>query len=791
MEEYTSSQRSAIGDMDCPNTSGKLDLTVESNRTVHTLGNGTTQSMMLDTHIPFGQIFPNSADVKAAIIAIAACVQDRNKSRHWASHLKLLTADIEQRVTRRNDDDLIPANIEHLAGPEDPEISAPGCSCIAHRSARLREDEKMLTLTDVDDLADCAHYVAVSYSCADMRDAVYTGPPFSIRTKDGSRPPRCPPALLQRVIEYTWDKGLRYFWIDQECIDQADADDLETGMQAMDIVYENSMDSVAILRTTITEQRHCDALGSLIAFDPHTAGPTHAADVLEILELITADVWFQRAWTLQESSSGGTGMTITLPCASGIEVPSELRHRMFIDPNEHVEFSLDHLVVSVASWFESGLPGSSENLSAEMALRLELWQDKWARLLPTGTLDFEADGLMNICLASEALWHMSIRENSVVADRLAIIANLCGYETRLDTMKLDKLGYGFSICVLVLAMLNGDTSILAGVGAYHRGKRGKLNSLYTDSRDRTPGHGTSWILPPRVCLDDVPAKERDSDGTLLELANADVLPNGSLDVEGCLWVVDDTFSLDEIRNSLLQTRTPLELAAAIAAGHSEGLEQTYSRLWTALLVEFSMRVLSHLSAAGYSNMVRLLWRELRPRWLRLSDSSPQEAHDYAEASFEEIVDVTSLSIKWPAPPCVELQSSLLKESIEPFAVLGSPAINYLLQKMMERQYIPVARPAMTSSGAKECAAIFEDATFGDQFFTPRVYTEPSLPLEPASSLSTPLKGYRWYPLCWRVTDENADISESGDTSRLLLRCHGLHCGAWLADEQNLCEVEFV
>jgi hypothetical protein len=107
---------------------------------------------------------------------------------------------------------------------------------------------------------------------------------------------------------------------------------------------------------------------------------------------------------------------------------------------------------------------------------------------------------------------------------------------------------------------------------------------------------------------------------------------------------------------------------------------------------------------------------------------------------------------------------------------------------MERQPVPVARSARKHSGAKECAAIFEDAALGDQFFTPRVYTEPSLPLELASSLSAPLKGYRWYPLCWRVTDENR---ETGVDDRLLLHCHGLHCGAWLADEQDVYEVEFV
>jgi hypothetical protein len=121
-------------------------------------------------------------------------------------------------------------------------------------------------------------------------------------------------------------------------------------------------------------------------------------------------------------------------------------------------------------------------------------------------------------------------------------------------------------------------------------------------------------------------------------------------------------------------------------------------------------------------------------------------------------------------------------------VLTSPAIIYLLQKMMERQPVPVARQTMNPSGAKECAAIFENAALGDRFFTPtlRVFTEPSLSLEPGS----PLKGYRWYPLCWRVTDENPENAENDGTGRILLRCHGLHCGAWLADEQNVCEVEF-
>lgn len=765
---------------------GESHLPLRPNRTVHTLGGEKKHGMAPDSHIPFGRIFPDSAEVKIAITAIATCEQDRDKSRKWASRLKLLTGDVDRRKTSSSEDeDLTSAGIEQMVEEDDSNSTPGSCSCMNHRSARLAKNEKRLMLTDVDDLPDCMHYVAVSYSCASMRDAVYTGSPYTIRTKDGIRDPRCPPALLERVISYTWDKGLRYFWIDQECIDQADGNDLETGMQAMDMVYENSIDSVAVLRTVITEQRHCDALGSLVAFEPATVRSTHSTDVLEILELITADVWFQRAWTLQEATSGGTSMSLTLPCVSGIEVPPELRHRRFSNPNEHVEFGLNHLFVSVATWFEPGFPGFCEDSDSSIALRLQSWRDRWERMFPTGTYDFDADGLMSLCPASEALWHMSVRENSVVADRLAIIANLCGYEKRLDTMKLDELGYGFSICVLVLAMLNGDTSILASVGAYNRGKRGKLNRMYTDIRGRTPGHGTSWILPPELCLNDVPTKEGDSHGTSIELTKADLLPDGLLTVEGCMWAVDSNISLESVRSHLLQTYTPLELEEASSAGPWYELEDAHRHLQTKLLTGFSMSLLSYLSTCGLSNLVRLLWRELRPRRSILDTSLPEEAHGYVGASFEQVVDVASGSIIWQAPSCIR---GLLPESTEPFAVMGSPLRQYLLQMVVQRQSVPIARPTKRASRMQEYAAIFEDAAPGDRFFTPRLYVEPALNFEPEATLSVPLIGFSWYPLCWRVAEESAGNDTDG---RSLLRCYGLHCGAWLADEQDQCEAELV
>lgn len=61
------------------------------------------------------------------------------------------------------------------------------------------------------------------------------------------------------------------------------------------------------------------------------------------------------------------------------------------------------------------------------------------------------------CNAAVALSFLRTRQNTHVPDRLAILANLCNYEIRLDKEKhFTHLG----VCVLALALLNGDFSIL-------------------------------------------------------------------------------------------------------------------------------------------------------------------------------------------------------------------------------------------------------------------------------------------------------------------------------------------
>jgi hypothetical protein len=63
------------------------------------------------------------------------------------------------------------------------------------------------------------------------------------------------------------------------------------------------------------------------------------------------------------------------------------------------------------------------------------------------------------CTAFEAVKHLAGRSLGKTSDKLAIIANLCGYEVRINSFELERLGFDLGACVLTLALLNGDLSL--------------------------------------------------------------------------------------------------------------------------------------------------------------------------------------------------------------------------------------------------------------------------------------------------------------------------------------------
>ncbi|KAF6805259.1 hypothetical protein CSOJ01_09635 [Colletotrichum sojae] len=89
----------------------------------------------------------------------------------------------------------------------------------------------------------CIHCVPLSY-CWPSRPKDSKGKlvpvegSYVIRELDGSiRRNRALDEVLDRAVDFAQTCGLRMIWVDQECLPQADEDDREIALQAMDIVY--------------------------------------------------------------------------------------------------------------------------------------------------------------------------------------------------------------------------------------------------------------------------------------------------------------------------------------------------------------------------------------------------------------------------------------------------------------------------------------------------------------------------------------------------------------------------
>jgi hypothetical protein len=55
------------------------------------------------------------------------------------------------------------------------------------------------------------------------------------------------------------------------------------------------------------------------------------------------------------------------------------------------------------------------------------------------------------------LWsQLEKRDLSIVSDRLAIFSNICVYRRKINSIDVQKLSCGLSICLIALVILNGD-----------------------------------------------------------------------------------------------------------------------------------------------------------------------------------------------------------------------------------------------------------------------------------------------------------------------------------------------
>lgn len=208
--------------------------------------------------------------------------------------------------------------------------------------------------------------------------------------------------------------------------------------------------------------------------------------LLDFLEDLAKDRWYTRAWILQESISAGRKFKLlfrVLPGLTYVYSPFVQQHgkllnseggsQTFVLTLEEFLFLVDGLKQMVHEFFdkqrESRWTGRPHDLSLVDTLILAkakhaLAPDRIQRLHPVherrGDITYSWNSHYT-CNAASAIALLRTRHCLKPEDKTAIVADLCGYETRLDTFKLGKRFRSLRICLLALAMLNGDLSLLA------------------------------------------------------------------------------------------------------------------------------------------------------------------------------------------------------------------------------------------------------------------------------------------------------------------------------------------
>ena len=712
--------------------------------------------MILDTNIPLGQLCSSDDEIRAAMVTIAQHkIEGREAAIHWSDHLRFLAADTTARPVESQEDNSDDSDSEN-------------CACVTFPSISLGKDERQLMVTDPVDLAECTHYLAVSYCCSSSATANYNGLPYSVRRKGIVGDPACPPDLLRRVINFARECGLDYLWIDQECIEQDDPEDKDVGIQAMDLVYQMAEQSVAVLEVQIYEQRHLNALGLLQVCDgEEDLTPTDLQDLIEALEIVLGDRWFERTWCLQESTSAARKMALLIRRDPSLRLPDSLMGRT--QTRTEFELDLSALQEQIPGWFACQVDLVEETGDLVLHARGSAILAAWSSLLVPDVGPSDDRGGRPICDGAEALWHMSRRSNTITSDRLAIFANLCEYDIRLDNRALDELGYGFSICAIVLAVLNGDFTLMAGIATYSAGLAGKTTMLLSDSGDSAAQGlaGFSWNIPAKLSVEQVLYWDKRQD-SLRHMFEPSLSEKG-LVVRGSLWYVDRIVDLSQVKDLFLQQNDQIDITSLLEEGPLGG-RAPFEEALARLLLLF----LCHLHKDGYKSLVKRIWQELR---LKSSSKGNPEIEAWRNAEFEEIVDVESATVKWPSPVPIP-GYRLHRTPVDPFRFLSNRFVHYLLSSILVCKRLPVGRLHGSESESSLYDAIFENAARGEIYFAPATNM----------GISSPSRDRSWYPVSWRVT---RDVNAASDSDMPAYQCHGLVCGHWTAQADDVIAVRLV
>ncbi len=282
--------------------------------------------------------------------------------------------------------------------------------------------------------------------------------------------------VLDRALAYARYVRCENIWVDKECIDQDDEAAKDRLVQSMDLVYGQSRRTVALLSRRVETAEDLALLAGLLhgsfvrsggsargyelVLAPDRAAA--AAAVLRLLDFLTSDPWWTRAWTFQEDYKSSSHMTLLVGHAAALHTAKNgedglfgrLRGELCIDS---IKFRVE--ATRFCEAYEAAARASTADAAAAAAVAAvcEGVMDRAARysvLLQQPPGPHGGRRAISRSMSPRIFKDVGRRLIERESDRLAIAANCCFYPLRLDAAAL--AGGSLSLAMLALFLLNGE-----------------------------------------------------------------------------------------------------------------------------------------------------------------------------------------------------------------------------------------------------------------------------------------------------------------------------------------------
>ena len=268
-------------------------------------------------------------------------------------------------------------------------------------------------------------------------------------------------------MNYADHHRVKLIWIDNECINRDDRDEHEMAMQSMDLIYSFSKYPVGLLTKPIKTREQLELLQSLLRSDfveksgsrkPPKLVPEMsvrmASKIVDLLDYVTSDKWWTRAWIFQEDYRSAVDMTLLIPRSPSLSdvqmedklcsIPGELQVKSVVFHEQSTLFCLAFLQKAGEKW-QSGHAKCKDILGKA---------GKYNLLYQHGYLG--GQGSARKAMSPFIFTDIGNRDISVASDLLAIAANCCNYSIRLNIKNLERTSHSLSMSILVLYLLNGE-----------------------------------------------------------------------------------------------------------------------------------------------------------------------------------------------------------------------------------------------------------------------------------------------------------------------------------------------